>query len=1108
MGDSLGSGEGGFVQANRAGAFGIGTSFWDTREDAYEESMPSLVGNEVDVDYRGCHRYKHAAVNRIPGWSGENFACSGSKNRTEYDDVQHRNLLTLGQYRGKHFRLKPGIDFVDARMVRTERKDGSLHYWGSTLPGQAKALEQYADGRNVKAIVLSIGPNDMGFGQIVADCVSRYVFADGSCTDNQPQSIKDALSASKQQTVTDRIEESLTNIQTAMSRAGHPVGSYRIVQQLPPSPFPQWKHVDPDIQQMTVAPNRQTFGQCGLYNKDFDLFSKQPGMFESNRYTNAYAAMLQPMIDAVEQFAETSPNADLSVLDLSESANGHRLCEDGAYDRRATLAYTIALPKAQNFDIAFGSTGKFGQRGEWFRGISGYQALLGNDDASQENAHPNHWGWQAMAVCLQGVLESSSSPGQTRSYECTPDMSVEGKYPAPNDDIGEIRPEMHVTYDSSPPLVTGVLESDPSGGWFSGPVRINWSVTDDVDDALPAPPSVLANVEGRDVEYLSAEVCDSSGNCSVGRVRVSLDSTDPVVQGAPTAAPNASGWFNSFPSVAWTCSDAGSGVAHCPHDSVVNSEGSDVSVSATGRDVAGNETVGTVNGLHVDVTPPELVGVPDEEPNANGWYRGDVSVDWTCTDDGSGVPQAACPPPTVLSGEGLGVSASADVSDRAGNHTAANSPAVSIDRTAPVTTVNAPAGWSGGDVELSFSATDNLSGVESTFVSVDNSPPETAGTVTVSGQGRHVVAFHSQDRAGNRESTLTVEVLVDTSGPVMVHTLSPEPNAAGWHKSPVEVAWECSDADSGVATCPAAVSIDTDGAGQLVIGEATDVLGNATIDNVTINMDQQDPQIQAVLNAVANVDSWYNTPVTVSWDCSDGLSGVASCPEPVTIGEGLNDSIVGQAVDAAGNSAATQVGPFKVDLTGPQVNTDGVADGAVYTFGDVPVAACDASDSGSGLAGDCTGVLAGGAANDVGFYTYTASATDIAGNTTTTVATYQVVYDTTAGFSAPLGGDSGPEVHKAGRTVPVKFQLLDADGNSVVAATPPEWIEPVAVGVLSQDPNTEGSLATPTAGSSFEQTGNGYRYNWKTSKDQAGYWWQIRASLDDGTTLTATVGLR
>src|SRR5262249_60734156 len=64
----------------------------------------------------------------------------------------------------------------------------------------------------------------------------------------------------------------------------------------------------------------------------------------------------------------------------------------------------------------------------------------------------------------------------------------------------------------------------------------------------------------------------------------------------------------------------------------------------------------------------------------------------------------------------------------------------------------------------------------------------------------------------------------------------------------------------------------------------------------------------ATINPAPDASGWNNSPVTVSFNCSDSLSGVASCSSPVSVtNEITGDVITGTAADVAGNTASTSV---------------------------------------------------------------------------------------------------------------------------------------------------------------------------------------------------------
>src|SRR5205814_1366367 len=125
----------------------------------------------------------------------------------------------------------------------------------------------------------------------------------------------------------------------------------------------------------------------------------------------------------------------------------------------------------------------------------------------------------------------------------------------------------------------------------------------------------------------------------------------------------------------------------------------------------------------------------------------------------------ATPANSIVTGEGDNLSASAAVTDTAGNTTAKTVDRIKIDRTAPHTTATAPSGWQNSDVTVDLKASDNLSGVDSTFYRVDGGAKQSGTSVTVGSEGTHQVAFWSVDKAGNAETAQTVTVLVDKSAP-------------------------------------------------------------------------------------------------------------------------------------------------------------------------------------------------------------------------------------------------------------------------------------------------------------------------------------------------------
>src|SRR5690348_10458992 len=98
-----------------------------------------------------------------------------------------------------------------------------------------------------------------------------------------------------------------------------------------------------------------------------------------------------------------------------------------------------------------------------------------------------------------------------------------------------------------------------------------------------------------------------------------------------------------------------------------------------------------------------------------------------------------------------------------------------------------------------------------------------------------------------------------------------------------------------------------------------------------IGVDNDPPTIQATVSPAPNAAGWNNSNVTVSFTCSDALSGVANCPAPVTVTtEGANQTVSGTAVDAAGNTASTSVA-VSLDKTPPTLSITSPANGATVS---------------------------------------------------------------------------------------------------------------------------------------------------------------------------------
>ena len=102
------------------------------------------------------------------------------------------------------------------------------------------------------------------------------------------------------------------------------------------------------------------------------------------------------------------------------------------------------------------------------------------------------------------------------------------------------------------------------------------------------------------------------------------------------------------------------------------------------------------------------------------------------------------------------------------------------------------------------------------------------------------------------------------------------------------------------------------------------------------------PTIDGTATPAPNASGWNRTPVTVSFQCTDALSGLAagSPPAPtIRSSDGAGQSVSGTCVDVAGNRATALVQGINVDVTAPlltappnQIASQASAAGAAVSY--------------------------------------------------------------------------------------------------------------------------------------------------------------------------------
>ena len=366
----------------------------------------------------------------------------------------------------------------------------------------------------------------------------------------------------------------------------------------------------------------------------------------------------------------------------------------------------------------------------------------------------------------------------------------------------------------------------------------------------------------------------------------------------------------------------------------------------------------------------------------------------------------------------------------------------------------------------------------------------------------------SATSAGGEAGPESVSIKRDGTDPnAPTASLDPAPNAAGWNNTDVVVHFTATgdNGPSGVDDCTADVPVNTETAGQTVSGTCTDNAGNiSAATEVTVKVDKTDPTIGHTLTPSTgpNTNGWYNSDVEVDFTCADvGGSGIDSCSGDTTLGEGADQSATGTATDLAGNTATDAASGINIDKTDPTVSLVG-GPGASYIFGDDPDApTCDASDQ-AGLSGLASCVVSGGGTS-VGPHSYTATATDNAGNVATATLDYTVLAWTTKGYYSPVDMGGVWNTVKGGSTVPLKFELFagptELTSTSAVASFKTAKVN------CSSGTGTEDALELVTTGGTslrYDSTGGQFIQNWQTPTG-AGTCYSATMTALDGSTISA-----
>jgi hypothetical protein len=379
-----------------------------------------------------------------------------------------------------------------------------------------------------------------------------------------------------------------------------------------------------------------------------------------------------------------------------------------------------------------------------------------------------------------------------------------------------------------------------SNGWFTSPVTASFTATDATSGVAGVNPrTVTSSTEGNGIVLSSPAFSDVAGNTTPADVKSATVKIDSQAPNMPTAtvspAPNGAGWNKNdvIVSFAGAGDNGASGVDSCTAAVPVTAETDGKTVSGTCTDAAGNVSEARTVTVKLDKTAPVVsqeVAVDGTKGNGD-WYRSDVVVTFTGADVLSG--PASATQKVTSGGQGTAVEVQSPAfTDAAGNSSAVGSVTKSyqIDKDAPtvgdavvVSGTEGENDWYKSAVTVSFTATDNVSGVAGAETRTVTSSQQGTGIVLESPEFSDVAG--NTTAAGSKKAT----VKVDSVAPSVSLLYGP---AAGetYYFGSVPDAPSCgaSDETSGLAGSCSVNGYGTGVGTHTVTATATDNAGHTT----------------------------------------------------------------------------------------------------------------------------------------------------------------------------------------------------------------------------------------------------------------------------------------
>ncbi|MBW1603360.1 endonuclease/exonuclease/phosphatase family protein [Streptomyces sp. JJ66] len=314
------------------------------------------------------------------------FDCtgSGSAEKCEHDPKRVYGETAEGNERCHRSDVAPIKSLGDALGIPRERRFNIACSGATTedvtsrsFKGEEPQVEQLAkltSRYRVTYVVLSVGGNDLGFSEIAQNCVLGYE-ANRPCSAKGREEVVRKYGA-----VREAVSTTVEAVRETLNRSGQ--RNARIILQGYPNPVPSALNVRYENRMWM----REMAGGCPLTDQDIDWLHYEvvPGL---NQHLADVAGMHKVIF-----------------LDTQSAFAGHQLCGQGA--DQAGKDNTLDNPPDARVT-------------EWVRWIPGLaDGLPWTQGETQEAAHPNAYGQQALGTCLRKTMEALPNLAHARYFAC------------------------------------------------------------------------------------------------------------------------------------------------------------------------------------------------------------------------------------------------------------------------------------------------------------------------------------------------------------------------------------------------------------------------------------------------------------------------------------------------------------------------------------------------------------------------------------------------------------------------------------------------------------------------------------------------------------------